>query len=701
MFRNIFLLVVCISLKYQYNQGEMPITNTSSSPVKANIRIFTIEPKMIYKTNPFLFEGTDGKQTDGSGDDSTINTEETTTVGREELEETDEVSIRVKVSDIPQEFVKVTGKKLNISDTLGNNVTIVRYLGIPFGLPPVDNFRFQRPSLNILQKDFTANELPPPCPQLSPRGDMLGDENCLFLNIYVPEDASLKEETETVQERITRLPVLVWFHGESVEKLTVYQNFGILMSGSAADLEPDVFVQKKIVVVTPQYRLGSLGFLSTVNEDLNGNMGIFDQLLALEWVNRFISAFGGDSKQITIMGHGGSAMTLGLLATSELARGLFHRVILMAGSPLSPVSVDNSPKSTFAEIALQNACPSFPTLRFVRCMQHKSVSKLVDADFQLTSGKNLGNVKMPLPIVQRNADGRFLPPIVSLSPSTAFTTGNFEQVPLILGVSAAEMAGFLPSLAGKSAKEVPTSVLGSNAVLKQFIRSFVSRGPTDPEVVSQLVTFEYFAGLNVTQRVEQAVDLLEEMISDFLFNVPAIQLAKLWSRFAPVYFYVFDYVRSGTGQTDESSRQSFGPNQAIHGGDINFLLTGHKGSSADRQVSEPLQEFWVNFIHKGSPLHSGIDWPQFREDTRAHILFRDQVEVSRNFRIRQDFLWNNLLEGLSKRECPPRRKTNTNRNSVITFKDPEDFLKYTSALSPRGKKVISEVNSPDGFTALI
>ncbi len=63
------------------------------------------------------------------------------------------------------------------------------------------------------------------------------------------------------------------------------------------------------------------GFLSTSNEDLNGNMGLFDQLLSLEWVQRFIVDFGGDPNQVTVMGHGSSAMTIGLLATSDLGKG--------------------------------------------------------------------------------------------------------------------------------------------------------------------------------------------------------------------------------------------------------------------------------------------------------------------------------------------------------------------------------------------
>lgn len=117
-----------------------------------------------------------------------------------------------------------------------------------------------------------------------------------------------------------KYPVLVWFHGQSLKE-TENKKFGILSSGSARELETDVFVQHNIIVVTPQYRLGTLGFLSTANEDLNGNAGLFDQLLALEWVQRFVADFGGDVSQVTLMGQGSSGVTGGLLALSNLSRG--------------------------------------------------------------------------------------------------------------------------------------------------------------------------------------------------------------------------------------------------------------------------------------------------------------------------------------------------------------------------------------------
>ena len=96
------------------------------------------------------------------------------------------------------------------------------------------------------------------------------------------------------------------------------------------------------------------------------------------------------------------------------------------------------------------------------------------------------------------------------------------------------------------------------------------------------------------------------MLSDFLFHVPALTFAKLWSRYAPVYFYVFDYVSTRVaGDSPESkrglARQFDVPNglQPSHGTDLRFVMEGYKGSAEDRQVANPIVDFWINFVHKG------------------------------------------------------------------------------------------------------
>ena len=108
-----------------------------------------------------------------------------------------------------------------------------------------------------------------------------GIEDCLHLNIYVPET-----------KKSGKLPVMFWIHG------------GGFFAGSASPdfYGPEHFLDHDIILVTINYRLGPLGFLTLGNDLMPGNLGLRDQILALEWVQENIAQFGGDPKKVTIAG---------------------------------------------------------------------------------------------------------------------------------------------------------------------------------------------------------------------------------------------------------------------------------------------------------------------------------------------------------------------------------------------------------------
>ena len=112
---------------------------------------------------------------------------------------------------------------------------------------------------------------------------MVGQEDCLLLNVYVPTTGIDQGEN---------VPVMVWIHG------------GAFVSGSGTfgDFGPQYFMDRGVVMVTVNYRLGPFGFLSSATEELPGNLGLWDQSLALHWVKDNIHHFGGDSDQITLFG---------------------------------------------------------------------------------------------------------------------------------------------------------------------------------------------------------------------------------------------------------------------------------------------------------------------------------------------------------------------------------------------------------------
>lgn len=188
---------------------------------------------------------------------------------------------------------------------------IREFLGIPYAVPPTGDLRWRPPqAVHSWTGVRDARHYSDACVQPN---DAHSSEDCLYLNVWTP--------AVSAQER---LPVMVWIHGGGF----------VVGSGSDPKIEGSHLAHKGVVVVTINYRLGVFGFLG--HPDLtresphhaSGNYGLMDQLLALRWVQRNISAFGGDPKRVTVFGESAGATSIGYLLVSPLAKGLFQQAIL-------------------------------------------------------------------------------------------------------------------------------------------------------------------------------------------------------------------------------------------------------------------------------------------------------------------------------------------------------------------------------------
>ncbi|KAF9412398.1 hypothetical protein HW555_009067 [Spodoptera exigua] len=200
---------------------------------------------------------------------------------------------------------------------LASNPPHFAYFGIPYAQSPTRSGRFKDPE-------------PPPkwdgifealhkikCPQL--KAD--GEENCLVVNIFTPEEKAA-----------TLLPVIVFVHG------------GEFQNGWGAYRPPRQFLEEgNNVIVTFNYRLGSLGFLCLKTPDAPGNAGLKDQIAALYWVHRNVQQFGGSPQDVTLYAIEAGAVSVQLILLSGLAEGLLHKVILESGSVLSPAALQYDP----------------------------------------------------------------------------------------------------------------------------------------------------------------------------------------------------------------------------------------------------------------------------------------------------------------------------------------------------------------------
>ena len=193
---------------------------------------------------------------------------------------------------------------------------VYRFIKVPFAQPPVGDLRFQKPMPIGEWSDVrgTREVNSPQCPQIEnpiPGFDRLEDnEDCLYLNIYVPGKVS-KEN---------KLPVMVWYHG------------GGFICGGASQYKPQKMVlEGQVIVITVNYRLGLFGFLTLHDPLAPGNYGLRDQIEALRWIQNNIAAFGGDPKSVTIFGESAGGMSVSLQTLIPSNEGLFQRAISQSG----------------------------------------------------------------------------------------------------------------------------------------------------------------------------------------------------------------------------------------------------------------------------------------------------------------------------------------------------------------------------------
>lgn len=126
---------------------------------------------------------------------------------------------------------------------------------------------------------------------------------------------------------------------------------------------------KGVIFVPIQYRLGTLGILGDGTTEFSGNAALFDMAAAIRWVSEYIQFFGGDAKQITVIGHGSGASAATYLTTSRVPREMISGVVAMSGSPYTQYAIDDTPEQSVKEIATINKCPATNETEIVRCLR--------------------------------------------------------------------------------------------------------------------------------------------------------------------------------------------------------------------------------------------------------------------------------------------------------------------------------------------
>ena len=448
------------------------------------------------------------------------------------------------------------------------NASSVVFLGIPYAKPPVGSFRFGRPSpasrwSGILQ----ATTMPKICyPGVMDTAKMSNSysEDCLYINIYVPANRSSN----------TALPVFVWVHSDSPSSAMME-----LSNGSA------LAITGNFIVVTFDFRQGVLGYLTGMDSSgqsvFTPNLGILDQVMALEWIQRNIASFGGDPKRVTLAGTTTGAFSIGLLFTNSThQQNLYQRIALVSGSPLMPhmyYSSLNAASTSMHQFLQRSQCSVGTTLLLIQsCLRNLSIASVLSAQSALTTSTYNSPFKAVI-------DGN----IIKSDPLTALNNNQFDrQIQILASVVR------------------PDSALntGNGASRLQFNQQLNSLFSYTNHIAKSAVVNRYTDWSNVSSTLANRQQLTS-LYSDYFATAPLVNALNLISaRGASTFMYEFSYPVHTP--IDFSSQPKYLPIRSeisyLFGYPILQSLNNHnRYSSNDADITRSLIQFWSNYVYNG------------------------------------------------------------------------------------------------------
>ncbi|XP_060526331.1 juvenile hormone esterase-like isoform X2 [Cylas formicarius] len=485
------------------------------------------------------------------------------------------------------------------------------YRGIPFAAPPIGKLRFQSPvPPNPWDGILEANETQRCCISMSPDNQM--SEDCLYLNVYTPA----RKITE-------KLPVLFWIYG------------GGFTIGCTSDVltGPFYLLDEDVIVVYANYRLGLYGFLSTEDDVVLGNAGLKDQLLAMKWTKNNIALFGGDPEKITIFGESAGGISVGAHIVNTKSAELYRAAICQSGCSLTYIP-NVSTQTNARQAAYDYAKYVDPTIS-----EQNTTTEI--RDFLQSLPANVltpaysANSRTGISIEVEHEDAY----VTNLS-FPLLESGNFNQVPVIIGTTSAETLPLFAILGGELAARATAATMDSDLASLIPADLVPLPGTNATDVGSQIR--EAYVGPNGT--FGEHLGAVIEITSDQLFVRSTLKQAEIQSNFAPVYVYQFSFAGSLN-----SLPSIEGAGRAGHVEDTLYLFS-FTPLVADRDIliSKQIVKLWANFAKTLNPTPDPADplfnltWPQVSPNNIQYLDFDDEIAVKPNRKEKQMAMWNDV-----------------------------------------------------------
>ncbi|XP_023222476.1 neuroligin-4, X-linked-like [Centruroides sculpturatus] len=523
------------------------------------------------------------------------------------------------------------------------------FLGIPYASAPVGSLRFMPPVTpphwkNVKNADHFGSVCPQRLPDITNETEALRrmpwgrlqylrrllpylvnqSEDCLYLNIYTP--ASVKEGK-------SKLPVMVYIHGESYEWNSGNPYDGSILASFGS-----------VVVVTINFRLGVLGFLPALDSTSRGNYGLMDQVAALHWIQENIGGFGGDNSNVTIFGHGHGAACVNLLMISPMTKGLFQRAIMQSGSALSPWAVATEAHTYTKFLVKQLGCPMEEKRTLLECLRQRPIADIMQSTFivpdHLTSfGPTVDGVVVPsVPIASMSSPGNL-----------------YGQYDMMAGVCRIEWYFGFSSTEERSGIDTKRR----DRILRTLVRNLFSYHLQE---IFLTIVNEYTDWTKPKQEPMDTLLSTADAMSDALIVSSLSETVNFHSSgIGRTFYYVF------THQTEKGDY--YNDSGCIHGEEVPYIfgapLVGNLAhfksdySRSEVTLSETVMSYWTNFAKTGDvngdaqeyssdkgkgPLY----WPQYKDLQQKYMSLATKSKVRDHYHAHRLSFWLSLIPKLHK-----------------------------------------------------